>query len=287
MSRASLCWVLALGFVLGLGGPQSAGAQSSPSSDVRRDTVALDRDGAVELTNDEGRITVDTWDRARVAYEVRPASDTSEPQPAPPLDIDHSQRQLSISSDNDSWSIKIPGLLTISPGGSDTSAWTYRVTMPETATLEIDDHASTIDVSGVNADAEIDTHAGEASVDAVEGHLTLDTYAGTATATAVQGGVTLDTHAGNISVSFRQFSDSSSAETHSGTLRFFLPADAGFELRTDLGSADMTIDSTFGTPSTKEERQVFNGGGPELFIDAFSGTVELRPRSSDEAPPRP
>ena len=88
-------------------------------------------------------------------------------------------------------------------------------------------------------------------------------------------------------MSLRQLSDSSSAETHSGTLRFFLLADAGFELRTDLGSADLTVDSTFGTPSTKEGRQVFNGGGPELFIDAFSGTVELRPRSSDEAPSRP
>ena len=88
-------------------------------------------------------------------------------------------------------------------------------------------------------------------------------------------------------MSLRQLSDLSSAETHSGTLRFFLPADAGFELRTDLGSADLTVGSTFGTPSTKEGRQVFNGGGPELFIDAFSGTVEFRPRSSDEAPSRP
>ncbi len=287
MSRASLPWIMALGFVLGLSGPHSAGAQSSFSSDIRRDTVALDHDGAVELTNHEGHITVDTWDRAQVAYEVRPASDTSEPQPVPTLDIEHSERRFSISSENDSWSIQIPGLLTISPGGSNTPAWAYRVTMPETATLEIDDHASTIDVSDVNADVEIDTHEGEVSVDAVGGHLTLDTHAGTATATAVQGGVTLDTHAGSISVSFRQFSDSSSAETHSGTLRFFLPADAGFELRTDLGSADVTVDSTFGTPSTKEERQIFNGGGPELFIDAFSGTVELRPLASDEAPPRP
>jgi len=287
MPRVPPPWLLVLGFALSLAGLRPACAQSSPSSDVRRDTVALDRDGAVELTNHKGRITVDTWDRAQVAYEVRPASDTSEPQPVPTLDIDRSQRQFSISSDNNSWSIRIPGLLTISPGGSDTSAWTYRVTMPETATLEIDDYASTIDVSGVNADAEIDTHAGEVSVDAVEGHLTLDTHAGTATATAVQGGVTLDTHAGNISVSLRQFSDSISAETHSGPLRFFLPADAGFELRTDLGSADLTVDSAFGTPSMKEGRQIFNGGGPELFIDAFSGTVELRPRSSDEAPSRP
>jgi len=194
MPRVPPPWLLVLGFALSLAGLRPACAQSSPSSDVRRDTVALDRDGAVELTNHKGRITVDTWDRAQVAYEVRPASDTSEPQPVPTLDIDRSQRQFSISSDNNSWSIRIPGLLTISPGGSDTSAWTYRVTMPETATLEIDDYASTIDVSGVNADAEIDTHAGEVSVDAVEGHLTLDTHAGTATATAVQGGVTLDTH---------------------------------------------------------------------------------------------
>lgn len=277
MSRVSLPWIIALGFFFGLVGSQPATAQSPSTPDIQRDTVALSRDGMVELTTHEGRVTVDTWDRAQVAYEVRSAPDTSDAPPVSPLDIEHSDERFSISSENNSWSIRIPGLLTISPHGSDPPPRAHRITMPETAALEIDDYASSIEVSGVNADVEVDTHQGEASVDSVTGHLTLDTHEGTATATAVYGGVTLDTHDGNIAVSFGQFSDASSAETHSGTLRFFLPTDTGFELRTDLGSADVTIDSTFGTPSTDEERQIFNGGGPELFIDAFSGTVELRP----------
>lgn len=39
-----------------------------------------------------------------------------------------------------------------------------------------------------------------------------------------------------------------------------------FEVRTDLGSAGATIDSIFSTPPAEEERPVFTGGGPELFV---------------------
>ena len=93
--------------------------------------------------------------------------------------------------------------------------------------------------------------------------------------------------AGNISVSLRQLSDSSSAETHSGTLRFFLLADAGFELRTDLGSADLTVDSTFGTPSTKEGRQVFKVAGRSSSLMPFrerSSFARARPTRPRPAP---
>jgi hypothetical protein len=39
-----------------------------------------------------------------------------------------------------------------------------------------------------------------------------------------------------------------------------------FEVRTDLGSAGATIDSIFSTLPAEEERPVFTGGGPELFV---------------------
>jgi hypothetical protein len=149
--------------------------------------------------------------------------------------------------------------------------------MPKTAALEIDDFNSTIEVSGVEGDIDIDTHKGEAIVDSVWGTPELDTHTGTLEAAILRGGVTLDTHEGEASVAFREFSASSEVETHDGTVRLFLPPDAGFMLQTDAASTEVTIDESSGPPSTNEERQRFNGGGPELLLDTFSGTIELRP----------
>jgi len=258
MSHSLVPWRTILGVMLGVGVPVVALGQPSPP-DIMQDTVRLAADGAVEISDTHtGTIRVTTWDRNQVAYMVM--SDSGEGSGmASTVSVSHTDRQFSIDQDGASWSLNIPGLLRISPGGDEDLAVRYRITMPKTATLEIDDFASNIHVSDVQAEVEVDTHQGEVVIDSAD------------------GGLDLDTHAGEASISFQEFSAPSTAQTHSGTLHFFLPAEAGFTLQTDLASADLTIDEAFGAPSTEGEEQVFNGGGPTLTIDAFSGTVVLRP----------
>lgn len=279
MRRPHFLWITALGLLLGSLSP-CAGVAQSPNT-TTSDTVALARTGTVEIDNEHGSITVTSWDRAQVGYVVtlEPAEGDSTVTTRPI--ISHSPQEVSFGGDP--WSISIPGLLTISPSGTEDLIAHYRITMPETAALQINDYESTIEVSGLHADVEIDTHQGEASVDSVEGTLTWDSHTGSLKATVLRGGIQLDTHEGTASVSFDQFTTSSEAETHSGTLRLFLPADAGFVLSTDFSSADFTLAEAFGTLPEGEERRAFNGGGPELYLDAFSGRVEIHPRASQGA----
>lgn len=256
--------------------PVTAVGQSAPAAKTLSDTLALNRTGTVEIKNKTGSITVTTWDRALVGYKVTLVPPEEDSMVVSTPDVDHSEEEISLGHE-DSWTLRIPGLLTISPSGTDDPIAHYHVTMPRTADLEVDDHQSTINVSNLNAELDIATFQGEVSVNSVTGTLDVSTHSGTITANAIRGGGTLDTHSGSIAVSFEELSTSTSAETHSGTIRFFLPSDAGFELRTDLASAELLVDEAFGPPSEKEERRRFNGGGPELFIDAFSGQVEIRP----------
>lgn len=279
MVRSGLLWSLALCLFLGLMPPPLTLAQPSPDSTILRDTVALAQDGEVDISDTHhGRITVTTWDRPQVAYEViLTPEDTANAALVSNPQIAHSDQRFALDHDGSSWSLNIPGLLRISTGSDHSLEGHYRITIPKTAALEIDDFNSTIKVSGVEGAVEVDTHEGKAVVDSLRGTPELDTHTGTIEATVLRGGVTLDTHGGEASVALNEFSASSEVETHDGTLRLFLPPDAGFTLRTDVTSTEVTIDEAFGTPSTDEERELFNGGGPELLLDAFSGTIELRP----------
>lgn len=274
---------LAAALIVGisLGAIQSAGAQSASGSKTRSDTVDFSPTGTIEIDNQTGSITVTTWNRAQVGYEVilSPSEGDSVVMMEP--DIDRSAQELSFGRGNDSWSIQIPGVLTISPNRGYDSVNDYRIVMPKTAALKIDDYSSTIEVTNVEANVTIDTHQGSATVRGVTGDLELDTFSGTAKATGLHGGAELDTHQGRIAASFEEFTAPSSVDTHSGTVRLFLPADAGFELQLDLDEENLTVDEAFGSPtSSGDERRAYNDGGPTFELESFSGPVEVRPRKA-------
>ena len=285
MSLALRSLITALIVGLSLGVPQRAQAQSPPGSKTRSDTVDLSSTGKVEIDNRMGSITVTTWDRAQVGYEVTLAPSEGDSVVATDFDIDHSDDELSFGHDH-SWSIRIPGLLTISPDGTSEPVGHFRVVMPETAHLEIDDYDSTIEVSGVRGNVNIDTHAGTVTAEEVGGNVRLETFSSAATASGLRGETEFETHSGRITAAFEEFSAESSAETHSGPLYFYFPSDTGFVLETDADSSQFTIDEAFGAPSKNDDRWSFNGGGPDLFVETFSGTVEVRPLDAYPPPER-
>jgi len=261
---------------LSLGILQPVQAQSSPGTKTRSDTVDLSPTGRVELNNRTGSITITTWDRSQVGYEVTLAPSEGDSVVATDFDIDHSDQELSFGHDH-SWSIQIPGLFTIAPDGGTEPVGHFRIVMPRTAHLEIDDHDSTIEVSGVQGDVDIDTHAGTVSAKELGSNLRLETFSSAATATGIRGGADLETHSGRLTAAIEKLSAESSAETHSGPLRLFLPPDTGFVLETEADTTLVTVDEAFGTPSKDEKEWTFNGGGPDLSVETFSGTVDVRP----------
>ncbi len=291
MSHPVVLWSTVLGLVFGLAGVTSVDGQPSsprpPSPGPLRDTVRLAPDGTVEISDThDGTIAVTTWERGQIAYRIAPVSAEDSTVVSNAI-TRRTDQGFSIDQDGASWSLHIPGLLRISPSTGGDLAARYHVTMPKTATLEIKDYASTIDVSGVEANVEIETHAGTLAVDSADGMLDLSAHSGRITAIGIQGGIALDVFSGDASVAFETLSAPSTAETHSGTLRFFLPAETGFTLQTDLDSTDLVIDEAFGPPSTNDEGRAFNGGGPTLTLDAPPGAVTVRPLEAREAAGQP
>lgn len=252
--------VLAVGLLLGIIG--TGPVQAQPATKTVSDTVALDPSGTVEIDTRSGSITVQTWDRAEVAYEVRIESPTEGDDVAlTTLDVTHSANELDLDADFP-WRFQIPGVVTISPGGTERALFHYTVTIPQSAQLEIDDYASTT------------------TIDGVKGAVLLDTYSGTIEASGLGGGLELEAYNTSAEISFSALTAPISVDTYAGPVRLTFPPGTGFDLETDLQRADqITASETLPLPSVTEDGNYdgpVNGGGPELSVESYSGTIELR-----------
>lgn len=260
LSSRSSSVILALGVLLGLIGPASVQAQ--PASKTVSDTVALAPSGTVEIDTRNGSVTVQTWERAEVAYEVRIESPVEGGDVAlTTLDVTHSADELDLHADFP-WRLQIPGVVTISPGGTERALFHYTVTIPQSAGLEVDDYAS------------------KTTIDGVEGPVALDTYSGTIEASDLGGGLELEAYDASAQISFSAFTAPISVDTYAGPVRLTLPLQAGFDLETDLQRPDqLSASETLPLPPRTDDGNYdgpVNGGGPDLSIESYSGTIELR-----------
>jgi DUF4097 and DUF4098 domain-containing protein YvlB len=264
------------------------------------DTVSLDPDGSVSVDNHEGSITVTTWDRDAVQYEVEiDAPEGSDQLRNTEIDVDHSSRSLRLATTQR----KGNGGNWFSWGdGNDIPDVHYTIRMPRTARLTIDDHESEIEVTGLQAELRIDTHEGpitvtdqegEVIIDSHEsrtdlrnitGRLTIDTHDSDIVVENLRGAFELDTHDGSADVAFAELTDDVEIDTHDARITLTFPGDAGFDLRTDF-SDDADLDSEFDIASLRisdddddevNYRGAVNGGGPRIELESHDGRFALR-----------
>lgn len=300
-SASTLPVLLAVTFLsLGLPLPTSAQAPARTVSD----TVPLAADGEVTVDNHEGSITVTTWDRDRVRYdaEIMP---TDEDPDAEKITIRTrtSDDRLRLATDHDEgddestvFGFDEDGFRW---GGIDIPAVHYTIRMPRSAALSLDDHESTIDVTGLAGELRIDTHEGSITVAEqggavtidshegpisirdqtgdvtldthegrmelrnVEGRLSVDTHDGDLTVDELEGGLRFDAHDGSVSASFVALTNHVRVDTHDGNATLTLPASAGFDLNTDFDE-DVDLSSDFDLGAIRigdEEDEEFNYRG--------------------------
>lgn len=286
MSRLGSFSVAALLLLACVSVPCVTVAQSASGTKTLSDTVSLNKTGTVEIDNQKGSIEVTTWNRAAVGYEVTLEPTDQDSALVSNVTIDQSDELVEFDF-TDSWSIHIPGIVRISPGGASHPVAHYRVRIPVTARLEISDHESNIRISDVQADVEIESFAGDVQVDSVKGILTLDTHEGTVTATNLRGGIAADVFDGTVDATFEAFSDSSAIDSHSGTIRLRFPEETGFTLEGELDDADLVVEDTFGSPRVEQGRREYEGGGPPISIETFSGRIEIHSHTSERSSSTP
>lgn len=226
-------------------------------------TVKVDPRGEIVLSTFKGSIDVTTWDRSEVKVDAR-----IEPDGMPELvaltevRIQGGGRRLTIESDHDrasdwqrrsSWhNVSLPFVR-------------YRIVVPRSAQLIIDDHKSELRLAGLRGPLTIDTHKGRVRVDALEGSIRLSTHKGTA------------------DVRFARLSGDSSLDTHKGTITIGVPARAGYDLVADVGRRGRlhgppAVSSAGQRDDDEVRRAVVGGGGPRLALSTHKGELRIETR---------
>jgi len=246
----------------------ASAVQAADTKEVHR-TLALDRDGRISVNTYKGTITVTTWERPEVRVDARiePDGDCRESREKvqwTEVRISGGGGSVEITSDYDEVKHHRRGFLGLFDFENGSLPFVrYTIQMPSTARLEIKDYKSGITVSDLKSD------------------LKLHTYKGTVRVTNLDGAARVDTYKGDVRVEFARFSRASRFDTHKGEIDVRLPKDSRFALDADTGrrgdiESDFAMTTHAGRSSAARASGAVNGGGPELRLTTYKGTLRVR-----------
>ncbi|MFK7848168.1 MAG: DUF4097 domain-containing protein [Rhodothermales bacterium] len=253
-----------------------------PSTAQRKkitETVDFSASGRVQVDTYKGSIDVTTWDRNEVEIEAIVEADGNGALVAfTEVHIRQSGNRLRIESDYSKAKKEGQKLRNWGKNNMSLPFVHYKIKMPKTADLIIEDYKSEITIESLVADLDLETYKGEARIYGVTGDLRIDTYKGDVKITELAGSLEADTYKGNITAEFAEFSGNSSIDTYRGDVRLRLPRDAGFDLNANLGNKG-DLDTNFGLSDVSIEKNKYRGtvggGGPNLEVDTHRGRIEV------------
>ncbi len=246
----------------------ASAAKASDTKEVHR-TLSLDRDGRVSIDTYKGTVTVTTWDKPEVRVDARiepdgDDRDSREKVQWTEVRISGGGASIEIKSDYDDVRRHDRGFLGIFCAETGSLPFVrYTIQMPAAARLEIHDYKSGINISDLKAD------------------FRLHTYKGTARVANLDGAARVDTYKGDVRVEFARFSRASRFDTHKGEVEVRLPKDSRFDLAADTGrrgdiESDFAMATRAGRYRAARATGAVNGGGPELRMTTFKGTLRIR-----------
>jgi hypothetical protein len=249
----------------------SLAAHGAPQKEVRK-TLPLAANGRVEVDTYKGSVDVTAEDRADVVVEARVVADTdcgdektwAEWVEATNVRIDAHPDLVLIESGYGRLEEYRQGFLSWCTSRPFVH---YRIRMPRTASLDIKDYKSTIDVASL------------------AGRVRLESYKGTMRVTGLDGRLDLETYKGTARVEFARLAGDVRVETYKGEIELSLPKGAAFTLKADADRHGR-IRSDFGVPSQQAAsrrsgdalRGAVNGGGPRLDATTHKGTIRITER---------
>jgi hypothetical protein len=220
-------------------------------------TVPLDANGRFTLDTFKGSIHISAWDQPQASIEARIEVDPGwfyEPVDDVEIRVDASPGSVRVKTDyRHHFSFFVEG---------NNPNVRYTIRVPRTVSLSIKDYKSDTDITGVQGDVEFNTFKGTARLD------------------GLQRGLQAETYKGEIRASFVKFGAHSHIETYKGWIELSLPRSSAFEIHAQV-SRRVSFDSDFArtvnsTRRDSEIRSVVNGGGPQLRITSYRGSIRLR-----------
>jgi hypothetical protein len=227
-------------------------------------TFKMDKTGTVTLDTYKGDVTIETWDKAEVHVYAKITPDEQFWGTKNRTQLENAE--VVIDDSPNSVRIKSKYNHESSWFSSNTRAFVnYKIQMPKTAELKVEDYKSEIKIYGVQSSIRLKTYKGDVRIKELTGSIDLETYKG------------------EVEISFAQLKSDSRIETNKGEITVSLPGKTAFTVSAELGrrtgfSSDFNINRE---ENRKKHdgynfRRDINGGGPVLDISSEKGEIKLK-----------
>ncbi len=276
-------------------------------------TVDLGRNGKVIIGNMSGNIEVRTWNKAQVQIDALKVSRATTLAKAKE---NMGKVEITITEENSTLRIKteypekkIKGLsvsiyytlMIPSEASINASTVSGNVTCEDiSGDLKAETVSGNVSATRAKNGANCSTASGNVEADNVIGDVKLHSISGNVLANGIKGSVNADTVSGNVVLTNITDADEIDAttisgrvkyegdlssngyyhlQTHSGRVEFIVPSSAAFDLeaRTFSGSINSDFDITVrGKIQKKSLSGSVNGGGAEVELNTFSGSIYLK-----------
>lgn len=307
--------VLAASFLLLFAFMASQAAAKEKYEEKFEKTLALAKEGKVDISNISGNIEVKIWGESQVKIQALKVSRASSLSKAK-----ENADKVRIEITEEGNVLRIETKYPKSPwgGGSGNVSVNYWLWIPENASLEANNISGDVDVEGpggpvdlsaisgnvrlmkASKGAECSTISGDLEVTGVTGDVFLKSVSGNLRATQIKGSIQAEVVSGEIEL--MEVSEANtvrvkalsgdvvyrgsinragtySLKSHSGGIEMLLPADSAFDFEAETFSGSIESDfeiKVTGKISPREMRGVVNGGGASVKLASFSGDIKLK-----------
>jgi hypothetical protein len=247
-------------------------------------TVPLRPGSEVRLSNANGAVTLEAWDRPEVRIEaekeVRAGSDAAARKLMGQIRIEVANTSSGVRIDTRLPRHEDGGFLAgLFNGGGVSVGVTYTVHVPRHVALDILDSNGGIQVAGTLGKTHLKTSNGNLTVREASGDLSLETTNGGIGVTRSAGSLDAKTTNGGIDAGLMHLVGGDlRLESTNGPISVRLPKDARFSV--DAATSNGTVQSDFpvqgGQTGKRSLKGEVNGGGSRLFLRTSNGGVAIR-----------
>jgi DUF4097 and DUF4098 domain-containing protein YvlB len=258
-------------------------------------TLAIGRNGAVELTLHSGEIVVTAWDRQEV--RIRARSDRGE------IDLDASSSRISLDVDGHGYSgesrfeVQVPAgtrVLARAMSGDVSVRGTRAEVEARTLSGDVDvQDAATLLAESVSGGVRATRIAGSTGASSVSGDIELSDVGGDVRAESTSGEIWLTNIRARVvraesvsgTIDFSGTIDRAGRyefTSHSGDINLALPADVGAQVGVETFNGDIQSDFPLRMEPTTDDRNrqrrlefTLGSGGARITASTFSGSIDL------------
>lgn len=234
-------------------------------------TYPLSKNGNVSVSNVNGSITVEAWDRDEVKLEATKIADSKESLADVDIKVESTADSFSVEADYKSWKWNDKR----NENRSRKLEVEFKLSVPRTAVLN--------EVETVNGSVTVSNFTNVTKISAVNGDVT---------ATNLRGAANLSTVNGTVTADFDRVDGASkiSLSTVNGTVSLIVPSDVNATIKADSLNGNITND--FGLPVRKGQyvgRDLYGRvgtGEAQIKLNSVNGKLSIG-RKSDGRTPNP